>query len=199
MSSFACEKCGAIISDSPKGYVTGCEHYPKESNPTDGYSKFLKDNPPEKGGCIEYPPQPTGEKKNHNCLCSGIVSSSYDDGNFVRCGKCHGILPEQKPTGERKCSTCYYKRCPGNEGNGCSGWEPKPQPDDALSLEQVLVNCYCLPAHSRKTVDSNLIKDQAHAIRTYLKGELEELDEQWIDREVWIKQSDAIKAVKGEL
>lgn len=28
VSNFSCEKCGAICSDSPKGYVTGCEHYP---------------------------------------------------------------------------------------------------------------------------------------------------------------------------
>ena len=28
MSSFDCEKCGAPIIDTPKGYVTECEHYP---------------------------------------------------------------------------------------------------------------------------------------------------------------------------
>ena len=28
MSSFYCEHCHALISDSPSGYVTGCEHYP---------------------------------------------------------------------------------------------------------------------------------------------------------------------------
>jgi gamma-glutamylcyclotransferase (GGCT)/AIG2-like uncharacterized protein YtfP len=28
MSNFQCEKCGIICYDSPKGYVTGCEHYP---------------------------------------------------------------------------------------------------------------------------------------------------------------------------
>ena len=31
MSSFMCEKCRVVISDSPNGYVTGCEHYPKET------------------------------------------------------------------------------------------------------------------------------------------------------------------------
>ena len=31
MSSFYCDKCGAIVSDTPGGYVTGCEHYPQES------------------------------------------------------------------------------------------------------------------------------------------------------------------------
>jgi hypothetical protein len=30
MSSFLCEKCGATISDTPHGYVTGCDHYPLE-------------------------------------------------------------------------------------------------------------------------------------------------------------------------
>jgi len=30
MSNFNCEKCGAICSDGPKGYVTGCEHYPPD-------------------------------------------------------------------------------------------------------------------------------------------------------------------------
>lgn len=28
MSSFNCEKCGAMLTDSEFGYVTGCEHYP---------------------------------------------------------------------------------------------------------------------------------------------------------------------------
>lgn len=30
MSNFACEHCGANICDSPRGYVTGCEHYQKD-------------------------------------------------------------------------------------------------------------------------------------------------------------------------
>lgn len=29
MSSFVCEKCGAEIIDSPDGYLTECEHWPK--------------------------------------------------------------------------------------------------------------------------------------------------------------------------
>lgn len=28
MSSFRCETCQTPIIDTPKGYVTGCEHYP---------------------------------------------------------------------------------------------------------------------------------------------------------------------------
>lgn len=31
MSNFACEHCQAIIQDSPDGFVTGCEHYPLDS------------------------------------------------------------------------------------------------------------------------------------------------------------------------
>ena len=30
MSNFVCSACGALIIDSPTGYVTGCEHYPFE-------------------------------------------------------------------------------------------------------------------------------------------------------------------------
>lgn len=30
MSSFYCEHCGTAIEDTPRGYVTGCEHYPLE-------------------------------------------------------------------------------------------------------------------------------------------------------------------------
>jgi len=30
VSNFACEQCGAVISDSPTGYVTGCQHWPQE-------------------------------------------------------------------------------------------------------------------------------------------------------------------------
>jgi hypothetical protein len=32
MSSFICEFCGKEIIDSPKGYITECEHYPKGGN-----------------------------------------------------------------------------------------------------------------------------------------------------------------------
>lgn len=28
MSNFNCEICGALCTDSPTGYTTGCEHYP---------------------------------------------------------------------------------------------------------------------------------------------------------------------------
>ena len=28
MSSFHCEKCGAVITDTSDGYITGCEHHP---------------------------------------------------------------------------------------------------------------------------------------------------------------------------
>lgn len=31
MSNFICEYCGANIVDSGRVYVTGCEHYPMES------------------------------------------------------------------------------------------------------------------------------------------------------------------------
>ena len=30
MSNFACEYCGVICYDTPRGYVTGCEHYPAD-------------------------------------------------------------------------------------------------------------------------------------------------------------------------
>lgn len=30
MSSFVCEHCGAEIIDTPRGYISGCEHYPLE-------------------------------------------------------------------------------------------------------------------------------------------------------------------------
>jgi hypothetical protein len=30
MSSFICDKCGTEIIDSPDGYLTECEHWPKE-------------------------------------------------------------------------------------------------------------------------------------------------------------------------
>lgn len=28
MSNFKCEHCGENIIDSPRGYITGCSHYP---------------------------------------------------------------------------------------------------------------------------------------------------------------------------
>ena len=30
MSSFTCPTCGTDIIDSDTGYITGCEHYPKD-------------------------------------------------------------------------------------------------------------------------------------------------------------------------
>ena len=30
MSSFYCDKCGALCSDTDRGYVTGCKHYPPD-------------------------------------------------------------------------------------------------------------------------------------------------------------------------
>ena len=33
MSSFQCEHCQAMIHDSPTGYTSGCEHYPKPDTP----------------------------------------------------------------------------------------------------------------------------------------------------------------------
>ncbi len=30
MSHFYCSECGALISDSPRGYISGCPHYPLE-------------------------------------------------------------------------------------------------------------------------------------------------------------------------
>ena len=30
MSSFTCEHCGTDILDTPRGYITECEHYPFE-------------------------------------------------------------------------------------------------------------------------------------------------------------------------
>ncbi len=33
MSNFICEKCGVAILDSPRGYITGCEHYPISGTP----------------------------------------------------------------------------------------------------------------------------------------------------------------------
>lgn len=31
MSNFYCNKCGKVISDTPQGYVTSCEHFPEDT------------------------------------------------------------------------------------------------------------------------------------------------------------------------
>lgn len=33
MSNFTCPHCGTNIIDSPRGYITGCEHYPIDHGP----------------------------------------------------------------------------------------------------------------------------------------------------------------------
>ena len=35
MSNHTCEHCGAECIDSPRGYVTGCEHYPADAPEAD--------------------------------------------------------------------------------------------------------------------------------------------------------------------
>lgn len=37
MSSFRCETCGTICNDTHAGYVTGCEHFPVESQAVEKY------------------------------------------------------------------------------------------------------------------------------------------------------------------
>ena len=32
MSNFYCPECGALCLDSPRGYTTGCKHYPPDIN-----------------------------------------------------------------------------------------------------------------------------------------------------------------------
>ena len=45
MSSFNCEFCGALCSDSPIGYLTGCEHYPPDVKPMPAdAAKVFNDN-----------------------------------------------------------------------------------------------------------------------------------------------------------
>jgi len=41
MSDFKCEQCGKEIIDSPIGYITWCEHYPKEQPREISDDKFL--------------------------------------------------------------------------------------------------------------------------------------------------------------
>lgn len=44
MSNFICDKCGKSCIDSPKGYVSGCEHYPADNVILfSAYSKQQKD------------------------------------------------------------------------------------------------------------------------------------------------------------
>jgi hypothetical protein len=40
MSSFYCDKCGALCSDTEHGYVSGCKHYPIDIT-MDEYNKKM--------------------------------------------------------------------------------------------------------------------------------------------------------------
>jgi hypothetical protein len=44
MSNFTCPDCGVDIIDSASGYITGCQHFPKEDLGTMS-GKVLSDNP----------------------------------------------------------------------------------------------------------------------------------------------------------
>ena len=37
MSTFNCGKCGLQCTDTPKGYITGCKHYPPDIKPARGF------------------------------------------------------------------------------------------------------------------------------------------------------------------
>jgi len=68
MSNFACEKCGAMIYDSPKGYITYCEHYPLEVK--------IKNNKPQqmyKIGDVYY------ETKEYMAIITYVDESGYMD------------------------------------------------------------------------------------------------------------------------
>lgn len=41
MSNYYCEHCGAICADSPRGYVTGCIHYPPDTKSTNMEATIL--------------------------------------------------------------------------------------------------------------------------------------------------------------
>jgi hypothetical protein len=45
MSSFMCEKCGKFILDTPKGYISGCAHYPIET---------AEDTPMKRRSCLNF-------------------------------------------------------------------------------------------------------------------------------------------------
>lgn len=43
MSTFMCEKCNKTCHDTPRGYVTGCKHYPPDTDATNHlYKEFLE-------------------------------------------------------------------------------------------------------------------------------------------------------------
>ena len=41
MSSFVCSACGTLIIDSPRGYLTGCEHWPLEGQEKESGSEVV--------------------------------------------------------------------------------------------------------------------------------------------------------------
>lgn len=101
------------------------------------------------------------------------------------CPECNGNLRvPHKGIWTKICPTCYGKPQPEekpaqvnldmkncNQKNVTKVFVPiKPT---STTLEQILCNCYCLKAHEQKTVDPNLIKDQASAIRHFLREKLE--------------------------
>ena len=51
MSSFYCEHCGALCSDTERGYISGCKHYPVDITATE-YQKRM-DKIIAKGGAVE--------------------------------------------------------------------------------------------------------------------------------------------------
>ena len=45
VANFICEKCGAYCWDTPRGYITGCEHHPPDARFTTAEMEALLDLP----------------------------------------------------------------------------------------------------------------------------------------------------------
>ena len=75
MSNFHCDKCGAYCEDSPRGFTSGCEHYPPDIQPLRGFGMTLNAGHARKWYVDKY-----GQKRwadnDKPCLSNTEVSSA---------------------------------------------------------------------------------------------------------------------------
>lgn len=100
MSSFNCEKCNTPIIDTPgKGYITHCEHYPKENYPL--YNKITEG-------------RDENEKVGNEYLEQNI--NYFQVSKFTHCLKCHSqVATDSFIEHSNKCpyevETCRFNPC----------------------------------------------------------------------------------------
>ena len=77
MSSFYCDKCGALCSDTERGYVSGCKHYPADISAVE-YQRRM-DKIIAKGGAVNETLIALLDEASRFTIASGVTKRVTND------------------------------------------------------------------------------------------------------------------------